>query len=422
MHTPSQADCKNLRRTTQIAPYLISFILAGFTVLTAQPSTNNASSPRQTIQSFYDGLVAVYAQKSNHIEDRVYHLIEQYFDVRRIAPMILSDRWKKLNGYEQRRFEAAVTTALRNRLLSEVERYSREGLPKLILTSEESKENFAELTYRVAGDRGGTKFTVYLLKAGNNAWRISNLKVNGESLVRYYYSMAKDLVNKYSVAYLEAELTDQGYVVLEDFEDDQVGTLPRVWHWRDQDNDKHKPYEVREEDGNKFLAARDEGESVILGKDIKWNLKKYPYISFRWRVHKIPEGADERFDKKVDSAAGLYVIYRKKLIFIPESVKYVWSSTLPVGSAMQRSGVGKPWMVVADTGKDGLGEWHTYVFNAYEAYKKTFGGNPPDTAIGIGILSDANSMNAQAFADYDDIRALKEADADSGIKQYLQAE
>ena len=30
---------------------------------------------------------------------------------------------------------------------------------------------------------------------------------------------------------------------------------------------------------------------------------------------------------------------------IPVSVKYVWSSTLPVGSAVRREGIGRPWVV-----------------------------------------------------------------------------
>jgi len=75
-----------------------------------------------------------------------------------------------------------------------------------------------------------------------------------------------------------------------------------------------------------------------------------------------------------------------------------------------------------ESGPENLGEWRTYVLNAYEAYQKTFGGNPPDRPLGIGILSDANSTHSKAYADYDDIRALRYADADSGIKNFLKGE
>jgi hypothetical protein len=112
-----------------------------------------------------------------------------------------------------------------------------------------------------------------------------------------------------------------------------------------------------------------------------------------------------------------------KFGLVPESIKYVWSSTLPVGSAMRRSGIGRPWMVVAESGEDELGKWNTYVFNLYEAYKATFGGDPPEVTAGIGILSDANSTKSKAYADYDDILALKHADVvSSEISQILDAE
>lgn len=217
---------------------------------------------------------------------------------------------------------------------------------------------------------------------------------------------------------------DADHVVLEDFESSPVGQLPQGWDWKDKDDDRHKPYEVREEDGNKYLAARDEGESVILGKKIRWNLDEYPYVSFRWRVHEIPDGGDERYDDRVDSAAGIYFTYKKKAFgLIPLSVKYVWSSTLPVGAATRREGVGKPWQVVADSGRSGLGEWRTHVFDLRQAYRDTFGGDPPSRPLGIGILSDANSTNSRAYADYDDIRALREGDpgVTSGVTEILPA-
>ncbi|MFQ6115361.1 MAG: DUF3047 domain-containing protein, partial [bacterium] len=285
-----------------------------------------------------------------------------------------------------------------------------------------SKENFAELSYVVSGDKGRKVFTVYMLKSSDGIWKISNMKLGERSLIREYYSICEKLTKKYSLAYLEAELAGRGYVVLEDFEADRVGKLPKDWSWRKRDKNKRKPYIVKEENGNKYLAADDNGESVILGKDIKWNLKKYPYISFKWRARNLPKMGDERFGRTVDSAAGIYIVYKKKLGLIPESVKYVWSTTLPVGSTMRRSGMGKPWMIVAESGEEHLGEWRTFVFNVYDAYKKTFRGKPPDTAIAIGILSDGNSTHSKAYADYDDIKALQKADADSGIKEFLRAE
>jgi len=213
------------------------------------------------------------------------------------------------------------------------------------------------------------------------------------------------------------------FAVLEDFESMVVGEFPDGFDIRDSDKDLEMPYRVREENGNKYLEARDEGQSVILGREICWDLEKYPYISFRLRVNEIPVGGDERYDDTVDSAAGIYVTYRKKAFGkIPESVKYVWSSTLPVGGATIRQGIGRPWQIVVGSGEEGLGEWQTFTFDLRESYRKTFRSKPPKRPVGIGILSDANSMNSRAYADYDDIRLLSEAPADvtGGVTEILR--
>jgi hypothetical protein len=210
------------------------------------------------------------------------------------------------------------------------------------------------------------------------------------------------------------------FIVLEDFEGYEIGEFPPDWDAK-KDDKKHV-YVVREENGNKYLAADDNGESNIIAKKIRWNLDKYPYLSFKWRARAIPKGADERYGESVDSGAGLYVTYKKTMIFIPHSVKFVWSSTQPLGAAMRRSGTGKPWMVVAESGEENVGEWRTYVYDLREIWKQTFKGKTPNKPLGIGILSDSNDTKDKAYCDYDDIIALKRAEVTSGISQYLDAE
>lgn len=378
--------------------------------------------PQKIIEHSYGEWQAIVSSDTlteADVHERVQNIIRQALYSERFAAQILQQKWEKLGPYHQQQFVEAITASITKKIAANVHLY---GKAALVLKNQEVEEKFATLDYELTAGNRPLQLRVFMLKNAAGQWKIRNLKVGKNSILGYYYSYCKKVLKKYSFAYLIAELGEYGYVDLENFESSDVNALPRGWNWRSKDNDKHKPYLVREENGNKYLEATDEGESVILGKNIKWNLRKYPYVSFKWRAHRIPEGGDERYGKTVDSAAGIYFTYKKKLGLIPVSVKFVWSSTLPVGSAMQRSGVGKPWMVVAETGKDHLGEWRTYVFNAYEAYKKTFGGNPPKGALGIGILSDANSLKSYAYADYDDIRALKEADAGSGVLKILKAE
>lgn len=384
---------------------------------------NNDQMPDEFLESAYDRISGVISADSLDSEQRVKRLksvLRDLFDFKRLAPQIIPSRWAKLSQHDRDMFTDALTSAFSKRIM-EYLAATGDGLPRYRILEKSSKERVTIYSLQITGAEP-VDMMVYILQTTSNGLKISDLKTGKRSLRQIYYNRCKDLIDDYSFAYMVAELSESGYVVLEDFEGNQVNTLPAGWEWKSKDNDKNKPYTIKIEGGNKYLQATDEGESVIMGKDIKWNIKKYPYISFRWRAHKLPPGGDERYGKTVDSAAGIYFTCNAKLGLIPESVKYVWSTTLPVGSAMRRSGIGKPWMVVADSGDEHLNKWRTHVFNLYEAYKKTFGDDPPDKTVGVGILSDANSVHAKAYADYDDFRALKEADAGSGVLKILEAE
>lgn len=386
-------------------------------------------APEQLVRSGYQRILTAYEQNwpqnPEALQAEVRETLRHLLDLERLAPQLLHKHWQKMTPYDRQRFVEALTNSLTRKVMDEIAAYSqqsRETVPELRIAEVERKRNASSVKAVLQGPKSEKKLTFSILHYADGRLKITDIEVGGKKLRSEYYRFCKKILDDYSPTYLIAELNEDDYVILENFEGGEVGQLPPGWTWKKSDNDKNKPYKIVEENGNKYLQARDNGESVILGKEVKWNLRKYPYISFRWRVHKIPAGGDERYGKTNDSAAAVYIIYKKKFGLIPESVKFLWSTTLPVGAYTRRSGTGRPWNIVVESGEKHLGEWRTYTFNAYEAYKKTFGGKPPDRPVGIAILSDANSTHSQAYADYDDIMVLKKANADSGARKHLQAE
>ncbi len=340
-----------------------------------------------------------------------------------VAASVLPDRWSQLTAGQRGQLRDALTVAIQRWLRAHLGPEDQVETGDLAWVSGDREDGGLVLSYRV-GNRPGDRRTldVDMVRSVEGSWRVLDLIGDDHRMTEAFRERAEKAIKDFSFAYMVADLQEAEEVTLEDFEAGPIGGLPEGWTWKDSDDKKEKPYAVQQEGDNRFLEARDSGQSVILGKDVRWDLEKYPYISFRLRVHRVPEGGDERSDKTVDSAAGVYFIYRRRLGLIPESVKYVWSTSLPVGAAVQRNGTGRPWMVVVGTGTDGLGEWRTYVFDLRQAYRDTFGKNPPDRPMGIGILSDANSTHSHAWADYDDIRALRavETPVGSGITQFMK--
>lgn len=187
---------------------------------------------------------------------------------------------------------------------------------------------------------------------------------------------------------------------LENFERAVVGQPPEGW--RTRHGNIADVYAVREEGGRKFLHAEANGVAVLIGKEIKYDVKHYPVLSWRWRVHALPTGADERAKKTGDSAAGVYVIFGGWPT--PKTLKYVWSSTLPVGTRTASPVVSRTKIVVVESGPTKRGRWVAARVNVLEDYRRLFGEDPP-LAKGIGILSDADNTGSRAAADYADIVA-----------------
>lgn len=172
--------------------------------------------------------------------------------------------------------------------------------------------------------------------------------------------------------------------------------------WKSRNGDPNVVYKVVEEDNNHFLHADDKGSSVQLFRKKGWGLKDNPVISWRWRVTQFPKGSNEKSGLN-DSAAGVYVVFPNRW-FVPESIKYVWSDVLPVGTVIMRHDHFP--MLVIRSGQADKGKWITEERNVYEDYKKLFDGRTPSNPVAFGFLTDANDTKSEAIADYDDFKAI----------------
>ncbi len=192
-------------------------------------------------------------------------------------------------------------------------------------------------------------------------------------------------------------------LALETFAQARVGQPPPGWKARK--GDIADVYVVREENGRKFLHADAKGVVVLIGKEARYDVKQYPILTWQWRITKLPRGADERKKETGDSAAGVYVIFGGWPI--PKSIKYVWSSTLPVGTRTDSPFASQTKIIVVESGAAKRGQWVAQRANVLQDYRSIFGEDPPKTR-GIGILSDADSTNSRAVADYAAIVATSE--------------
>jgi hypothetical protein len=117
----------------------------------------------------------------------------------------------------------------------------------------------------------------------------------------------------------------------------------------------------------------------------------------------LPTGGDEGRKETHDSAAGVYVIFDNHLF--PRVIKYVWSSTLPIGTRVQNPLYWRAKIVVLESGPSASGQWREETVDFYQDYKDLFGAEP-GAVQGIGLMSSSTFTKSVAVADYDDFALL----------------
>ncbi len=208
---------------------------------------------------------------------------------------------------------------------------------------------------------------------------------------------------------------DTSVVTVEDFEADTVGEFPDQWVYVTEsrevttyaeEREAGEQFTVAQEDGNKFLriVTRNEAQRYTLrnGAEFNWQLDEHPRIRWRWRAHQLPEGASERGQN--DTGAALYVTFGTDWLGRPKSIKYTYSSSLPVGTVVS---FGPLKVIVVDSAREPrMGQWKTHQRNVLSDYRQVFGGSPPNKPVSITVWSDTDTTGDVARVDVDDIELL----------------
>ena len=157
-----------------------------------------------------------------------------------------------------------------------------------------------------------------------------------------------------------------------------------------------------DENGN-FLKAVANNAASGLGKEIKIDLNKTPYLNITWKVEKDLRGIDERSKKGHDYAARVFVV--KKTGATPLSnraINYVFSSNEDVDVSHPSPYTKKSIDFVLATTKENLNEWVTVKANV-KAHFKQFHDLDLNDINGVAIMADTDNSRLSSIAYYQNI-------------------
>jgi len=153
------------------------------------------------------------------------------------------------------------------------------------------------------------------------------------------------------------------------------------------------------------LRLRSDRSSYVLYRDIRIDVQSHPWLSWAWKVVRLPSGGDVRTSAVDDQAAQLYIVFPRWPAPQERSevIGYVWDATAPI--AMQLSSARAPnvRLIVVASGPAGLGRWQRFQRNVAADYVALFG-REPTRAGKIGVMIDSNDTGSVAEALVADLR------------------
>ena len=167
--------------------------------------------------------------------------------------------------------------------------------------------------------------------------------------------------------------------------------------------DNKTVYSIGSNENGNYLKAVAENAGSGVGKEIKIDLNKTPFINITWKIEQDLSGINEKTKKGHDFAARVFAV--KKTGATPLSnraINYVFSSNVEVGENWPSPYTKKSIDNVLSTTKENLNKWVTVKANVKEDFKKFHDLNV-DELDGLAIMSDTDNSKLTSVAYYQNI-------------------
>ena len=162
-------------------------------------------------------------------------------------------------------------------------------------------------------------------------------------------------------------------------------------------------YTIGSNENGNFLKAIADNAASGLGKEVKIDLNKTPFINITWKIEKDLPGIKENTKKGHDFAARVFAV--KKTGATPLSnraINYVFSSNSEVGFSSPSPYTKKSIDNVLASTKKNLDKWVTVKANVKEDFKR-FHDLDVNELDGLAIMSDTDNSKMKAIAYYQNI-------------------
>ena len=162
-------------------------------------------------------------------------------------------------------------------------------------------------------------------------------------------------------------------------------------------------YQIGSNANGNFLRAKAEGQASGLGKEIKINLDKTPFINITWKVENNLNGINEKSKKGHDFAARVFVVKKTGITALSNrAINYVFSSNEDIGENWNSPYTKNSIDYVLSTTKINDNEWITVKSNVKNDFKNLHNLDVNEID-GVAILTDTDNSKMKAVSYYQNI-------------------
>lgn len=169
--------------------------------------------------------------------------------------------------------------------------------------------------------------------------------------------------------------------------------VPEGWNLKVKKGDAD--FRVFVEEGEHMVYFKSVKASFSFQRDIALTVQEYPYLTFKWKAIRLPDGGDVRKGKTNDQALQTLVAFEGGKV-----LSYVWDASAPENTATDES-VGFPInisikVLTLKSGSAEAGKWVTLTRNVLSDYRRLFGSEPPPVK---GVRVQINSQHTGTTAE-----------------------
>ncbi len=335
--------------------------------------------------------------------------LDQILDWQEIARRTFPENWVNISSSWQKRYTRAIRRKIMKKTAADLP-ILRTRLSEKNVRWEEAvvKNGKAKTDWQILREGDLEKVNLRLILS-DGVWKIYDVRTAFFRLIRDLLGGFDDLIsNGYSHEYVEAQILESDSFIIDDFSANESGDYPRLWGWRKKDDDLMRSgqrlYVIQKENDNAYLASETTSGSVALVKPFSYNIREFPYLSWRWRVREFPRIPANTASQA--HAAEIVVLFYQNWIGMPITLHYIWDSNSSPCTTLRQSGMFKDtFYKVIRTDSKASDEWFYESVNPFEDYKRIFGEEPPEQIIGIFLLTESDNTNSRA--DFDDFIVRK---------------